>query len=293
MIGNRSQAVQLGLGLGFVGALVLIVSPMGVDDFSEVFWPAGRAADPYASGVYFYPVWNTWMLRALALFPRQFGLCFLWACSMVYVLTLAPVWDTPSWVALLAPPFLTAMFFGHPFEAMVFVGVSLLWLGWRWRQAGWMGMGIALCLFKPQLGLLPALVGAYTLAFCAGGRRWAGLAIPVGMVCLATLLEWVFYGVVWVSPWWEAMRQAPKVAAAWNVSALLTLRVFWFLWLPIGLWFLPKVQGFRRRLWVAMALGLLISPYWAGYSLYPLVAMAGCWTRRGETCFASCSWYGC
>jgi len=277
------RAWEWGLALAFLVALVLWMAPLGMDDFSAVFWPAGRASgDPYASGVYFYPIWNTWMLRVLAIYPPQFGLSFLWACSIVYVVALAPVWGTPSWIALLCPPFLMAMLYGHPFDAMVLVGVTLLWSGWDRQEAWWMGIGLALCLFKVQLGLVPALVATYQMVFRARGRRWLGLAIPAGMVSLATWLEWVFYGRLWVGPWLEALCQAPKVAEAYNVAAVLKLHWFWFLWLPIGLWFLPQVQGFRRRLWIAMALNLLISPYWAGYSLYPLVAMAGCWTRRAE-----------
>lgn len=276
----RVRAWEWGLGLGLLVALVVWVAPLGMDDFSAVFWPAGRAGDPYASEVYFYPVWNTWMLRVLAISPRQFGLCFLWACSIVYVIALAPVWDTPSWMALLSPPFLMALLYGHPFEAMTFVGVTLLWSGWDRRQAWWMGIGMALCLFKVQLGIVPALVAAYQLVFRARGRRWLSLAIPMGMVGLATLGEWVCYGRLWVGPWLEALSRASGGAGQCNVSAVLKMGQVWFFWLPIGLWFLSTVQSFRRRLWVAMALSLLVSPYWAGYSLWPLVAMAGCW--RGE-----------
>jgi hypothetical protein len=275
----RVRAWEWGLGLGLIISMAIMVTPTGVDDFSQVFWPAGRAGDPYASGLYFYPVWNTWVLRVLALFPREVGLGLIWSCNVVYVITFALVWDTPPWMALLAPPFLTAMLFGHPFEALVLIGVSLLWLGWRWDRAWLLGLGLVFCLFKPQLGFLPALVGAYTLA-SSRRRGWSGWAIPMGFVCLATLLEWAVYDGLWWGPWWRAMRQAPEVTAAWNASFVQGFHLFSVLWLPIGLWLLSKVEDLRRRLWVAMALGLLISPYWAGYSLYPLVAMAGCWARR-------------
>lgn len=279
--GYIAEAIQWGVGLAFVLLLAMHIMPLGVDDFSEVFWPAGRAADPYASGIYFYPVWCTWVLRFLGLLPREVGLMLIWSLSLVVVLTVAPVWDTPLWVPLLAPPFVKAMCYGHPFEALVLAGVSLVWLGWHWRLTWVMGMGLALCLFKPHLGWSPVLVAACSLALDKDGRRWLGLAVPVGMVIVATSLEWAVSGVLWVGPWWGAVRQAPQIAATWNVSRALGFEFCWFFWLPIGLWLVWKVQDFRRRLWVAMAFGLLLSPYWCSYILYPLVAMAGCWRSDG------------
>lgn len=275
---SRVRMAEEGMAIGLVVALILMAG-LATDDFSLVFWPAGRMSDPYASELYYYPVWNTWVLRGVALLPRVVGLALVGAFNVIVVLACSPVWETPGWLVFIAPPFFFGFLSGHPFEAVVFAGVSLACVGWRRRKAGLMGLGLALCLFKLQLGLLPALVVVYWIS---GSResRWLAWAIPIGMIVATTLLDWGLYGQLWLGPWWGAVQRVPEVV--WNVSPVRVFGVFSAVWIPIGLWFGYNVQDFQRRVWLAMAVSLLISPYWGGYSLWPLLAMAGCWRGRRE-----------
>lgn len=278
---TRVRMIEVGIALGLVIALILLVTPTEQDDFSRVFRPAGQGRDPYASGVYFYPAWNTWILRGGALLPRAVGLALVWTLNVIVVLACTPVWATPGWMGLLSPPFIACLFFGHPFEAAVFAGLSLASIGYRDGHAWMMGLGLALCMFKPQMGLLPAVwVGLCMLGTQAGRRAWW---IPTSLVLATTILDWGFSGQLWMGPWWRVIQQAPQVVVEWNASLVQGFHFFSVLWLPIGLWLCYKIENFQRRLWLAMAIGLLVSPYWAGYSLWPLVAMAGCWQRRRWT----------
>jgi len=276
---SRMRAVEYGLAVGLVIGMVLLVDPYGGNDFSAVFWQAGKVEEPYDKAVYpahhffAYPVWNVWVLRLLSLPLPGVGLACIYALGVLAVLELAPRWGTPAWLVLLSPVFLKGILFAQPFEVLVFVGLTLVVVGW---ESEWVvGLGLCLLIFKMQVGFVPALF--------IGLRRLRATLLPVLMVLVTTGADFVLTRRLWVSPWWQALSYAPE--AAWNDSLWARLGFFSLLWIPVGLWLLKMVWGdLRKELWVVVAVGMLCMPYWSSISLWPLVAMVGCWgTNRAQS----------
>jgi len=95
----------------------------------------------------------------------------------------------------------------------------------------------------------------------------------VALVASTTALDLALTGRLWVIPWYHALQG--RAWSAWNASPWGVFGWLSLLWLPVGLWAISQQKDERGRLFVAYALGLLVSPYWAWHSLWPLVAMAG------------------
>lgn len=276
---RRVSAAEIGMALGLLIGLILVVMPLGKDDFSRVFWPAAQLDEPYSYPLWYpYPAWNTWYLHLFALYSRETGLLYIWILTLAFMFRFVRVWGTPAWVVLISPPFLFGMFFGHPFEALFFVGISLCVIGLERDDTLITGVGLCLMLFKPQLAFLPGLF--ICLALLKQGR-WEGPAIPLAWIGVITAFDWIYTERLWIDPWLEVMRQMPAVEH-WNAS--LWIGFYWgsLLWVPVGIWALLKMArgNTAKELWVVTAAGLLLSPYWAGYSLWPLVAMSGCWRKE-------------
>lgn len=258
------RAIEYGLALGLFVALVVMALPGAGDDFSAVLRVAVREANPYtvdlpACRSFVYPIWNVTLLRLLAVLPREVGLCIVWLVSLGAVLTLSRYWYTPAWVVLVSPVFLCGLFWGQPFEALAFMGLTLILMG---RP----GLGLCLLIFKPQLA-----VGAILYV---AASSWRSLLYPAGMVLCITTGDWLVTGRLWVFDWWLALRAAclPGNCSLWPSLSLLS-----FLWVPVTIWFLLRwAKGdARRELWIVTAAGMLMTPYWGAYSLWPLVAMVG------------------
>ena len=268
---DRVTAVEHGLALGLFVALVIMALPGAGDDFSAVLRVAVREPNPYTVALpacrsVVYPIWNVYLLRLLAVFPREVGLSAVWLVSLAAVLTLARHWHTPAWVVLVSPVFLSGLFWGQPFEALAFMGLTLILLGHP-------GLGLCLLMFKPQLAAIPMLYVA--VAF------WRSLLLPAGMVVVITMVDCLLTGRLWVFDWWLALRAAclPGNHSLWSSVGPLS-----FFWLPVLAWLLSKwARGDARRgLWLATAASLLVVPYWGAYSLWPLVATMGCWLDKGR-----------
>jgi hypothetical protein len=283
---KRSQAVEFGIALGLIIGLALVVAPLGRDDFSRFFWPVGRGANPYGPGTFFwYPVWNVLVLRLACLLPRVACLVLIWALNVGVVLWVSRAWDTPAWVTLVSPPFVWAMLLGHPWEAVVLAGLTLALRGWQ-RGQGWMvGLGLALMLFKPQIGVWPGLLIVLALSGSreGQGRKW--LLVPAGLVIASTVADFAISGRWWMISLWQEL---PFMGQGENIiNHSLTVTFGWanLLWLPVVGWLLWQLRArfvgdSRRELWVAVAVGFLLGPYWSAYSLWPLVTMAGCWLKN-------------
>lgn len=267
---TRCNAVEYGIALGLVVGLVILVSPTGPNDYSAIFWTAGRVVDPYDQSVYqglglfAYPIWNVVVLRFAALFPVRVGLACVYLVSVLAALVLAPRWGTPAWLVLLSPVFFKALIHAQPFEAFVFAGLTLIVIG---RP----GLGLCLLAFKPQIGFAPALLVIL--------RKPRAALLPMVMALGATVGELFLTGRLWVFPWLQALRHIPGVY--WNDSLWGGLGIFSLLWIPMGLWLLDG--DLRRELWVATAIGILCMPYWTSASLWPLVAMVGCWRSKHDS----------
>lgn len=252
--------------LGVVMAVLIVGYFWPLDDMTTSFCPNALAAKPYNAG-FLYPVWTLYLLKAVCCTSRWAAtLAGVWSVSVVLVCS--GKWRTPAWMLLLAPPFLVGLFWGHPFEAFVFLGLTLVVRG----HVGW---GLALLAFKPQLGVVPGLYVAWTHR-----REWKTFAPLVLLIIAITGLDLVLMGRGWWLPFYQAI--GPMADVSWNVSFWRVFRWLSLLWLPIGSWALFSQEGVRKRLFVAYLLGLLLMPYWAVYSLWPLVAMMGCWLNRGR-----------
>ena len=256
---NR-QAVTWGIVLGLYCHLFLAILRGGLDDYTNVFRPAILAGEPYADGLlYWYPPWNTVVLQLL---PETVALAIIWGFSILVVLVLSKQWNTPPWIVLLSPVFLNAMVVACPFEALFFLGISLTLSG------SGVGLGLCLVMFKPQLALL-----VVPLVIVRKGLK--SLGWPLWMVAVVTCVDYLVTGRFWLIPWWENLQRV-DVGSAYNVALWPALGVLSLLWVPLGAWLFVRAQGnFRRELWLATAGSLLFSPYWAAYSLWPLVAMVG------------------
>jgi len=277
---NRTKAVEYGIAVGLVIWLTVAVLSSARDDFSVVMLPAALAREPYGVLYYWYPPWNTWLLHLWALLPREVGLVAIWVFSICTALIASRRWGTPPWLVLVSPVLFECLFFGHPFEAMLLWGFVLIAEGWENDSWVSVGLGLALLAFKPQLGWAPGLF-VTLLALQSSGIRKA-LAIPVALVASVTLFDFVATGRLWVIPLWPSLDLAP--GTPWNSSPVLGWGPFALLWIPVGMWVLRRITGIRRQLWVATAVGLLLTPYWTTYSLWPLVAMVGCWgTNRAQS----------
>lgn len=268
MSGVISAEGQNRICAGVLGAVVALLAwghfwPH--DDMTVVLCPAALAQRPYTAG-FLYPIWTLYLLRAFCCMPRWSAtLAAVW--SVLVVLVCSGTWRTLTWVPLLAPPFLLGLVWGHPFEAVVFLGLTLIARG----HAGW---GLALLAFKPQLGLVPGLYVAW-----AHRREWKTFVPLAVLVIVTTSLDLALgEGRFWVVPFYRATSMV--VNASWNMSLWQAFRWMSLLWLPIGGWALSSQGDVRRRLAMAYAIGLLLVPYWAAYSLWPLVAMAGCWIEE-------------
>jgi hypothetical protein len=262
---KRLTAITPGVALALIVALAIWVLPQGHDDFTQVLWPAARAREPYAPGCHFwYPAWSLYLLKCVAWLPPHVGLVLVWLCSLGLLLICCQRWGTPGLLVLCAPPFLWGMIWGEPFEALILVGLTL-------ASTGREGLGLMLLMVKPQLGLVPGLVAL---------ARKPRAALPaIAVAAGITALDWALTGRLWLIPYWQAMTAAEDFAL-WNAGPWRVFGVFSLLWLPPGLWMLLSQKDEHRRLFVAYALGLLLSPYWAIYSLWPLVAMAGAWREK-------------
>jgi hypothetical protein len=282
----KQQAVEWGLSLGLVIGLVLVVAPLGRDDFSRFFWPVGKGANPYESGTFFwYPIWNVLVLRLVCLLPRVLCLILVWGLNVGVAMWASRAWGTPAWVTLVSPPFIWAMILGHPWEAVVMAGLTLALQGWQ-RGRGWpVGLGLALMLFKPQVGLWPGVLVALGLSRKVQGRRW--LLVPVGLVIVSSLVDFGLSGQWWMVSLWQELPFAGQGENIINHSLAVTFMWANVLWLPVVGWLLWQLRASfvgdsRRELWVAVAVGFLLGPYWSAYSLWPLVTMAGCWHKSSK-----------
>ena len=255
---KRLNAIEWGIALGLVVGMCLVILPIADDDFTRVFWRIARGWGPIPPSTYWYPFWNTWMLRPLGALPCNVGLVLIWAFSVVVVLKLTPVWGTPAWVVLLCPVFIVCLGYGQPFEAVVFVGLTLVAIaGKQWEIAA----GIVLLLFKPQVGFLPAVLACW---WALRRRWWVVLAVPVIMAVIS-------------GDWWVvALRESGGVG--WNNAP--RLGIMSLFWLVPGAWLIVRFKNnLKQQLWVATLFSFLLVPYWTFYSLWPLAAMAGCWNN--------------
>lgn len=271
-----SKAIEWGIALGLLVAMVIMVLPTGRDDFSVHLWPAGRTLQPYSVTRYWYPVPCTWVLRLLGLLPREVALIVVWLIDILVCLWACKVWRTPAWVVLLSPVFLPALVYGHLFDAVFLAGLTLALLGWEYVPSrwDWVGSGMALMLFKPQLAWVPCLMFFLMVAFWPGMRR--ALLVPFMMGVVTTLADYLLTGQWWIVPFVQGLQVAGSMNMGWNDSLWRLLGPFSLLWLVPVLWLASKVQCFRREVWLCLLLGLLISPYFGIFSLWPVLATAGC-----------------
>lgn len=271
------NAVSAGIALGLVVFLLVAIAPAGRDDYSKVFYPATQVKEPYNANSYFwYPVWNLWSLHILALLPRQVALLVIWLFNCTVVFWICPHWRTSPWVVFISPPFFVAMLFGHPFEAIFVAGITFVLIGWA-QSPILVGLGLCLMLFKPQLAVVPGLL--ISLEILRVKQLRLALLFPIALAAFSTTADFALTGRLWIIPFLQVLHQPHKVL--WNASLWGTFQYFSLLWIPLGIWLLRQMRGYwNRRLFVAITISLLVVPYWWAASLWPLVAMLGCWTKE-------------
>lgn len=258
---KRFTAAALGLALAF---LVVGYFCYTSNDMKHAFYPATQAAEPYSQEIgFFYPVWALYFLKVFLVFGPGWGAIEAGLLCIVVALVCSERWGTPAWVSLIAPVLLLGVGYCHPFEALVLLGLTLV-------SQGHAGLGLMLLAFKPQLGFVPGLYVAWQHR-----REWRAF-VPLALLVIGTTgLDLALTGRLWVIPFCHTIRDTPGLS--WNASLWPALGWLSLLWLPIGAWALRSQRCEQRRLFIAYVLGLLLMPYWSALSLWPLVAMAGCW----------------
>lgn len=268
---RRFDAAALGIAIAFQ---VVSFFYWNSDDMVAILCPAVKTAEPYRIGNgFFYPIWTLHLLRIFCHASHWTGvLAGTW--SILVVLTCTEYWYVPAWVALISPPFLWGIGFCHPFEALTFLGLTLAVVYW-YKNEWLVGIGLALMAFKPQLGFVPGLYIAWQHR-----REWRIFLPPILLILGTTCLDFVLTDRLWIIPFYRMTQST--VDLPWNSSLWDSFGWLSLLWLPIGIWALLAQKSERKRLFITYILGLLLMPYWAAYSLWPLIAMVGCWKNLPE-----------
>jgi hypothetical protein len=220
-----------------------------------------------------HPIWtgNSYYLMPMVLIFAVFAWLppvpafILWHLTPVlFALWLA---NGSPWVLLFAP------LFAHTLSGQsAFFGLVGLWIYYRYRTKPLGGLGLALMLLKPQLGIV---------SFLWVVRHWKWKQIIVaGAVTLAMYLPGFLLIPDWLFQWLRNARGISERALAGIVPRLLVILFgepphlkFWILLTVCGLALLLIMRSrpitFRR--WEFA--GFLLSPFTSDYDLIQLIAI--------------------
>lgn len=235
---------QIGIAVLFcLGAFAPFVPGSGWD-FLEAY------RKETLSGGYGNVTWNPypayWLFYPFAVLPPRVGF-LLWNLFTAVSFTIT-LYQTNTRILPFAFSLPTIwIFFNGQIEGVITFGLFLTLFA---HNPLFIGMGLALLTLKPQIG---ALVILYTLFH---RRNWRDFVVPA----IIYLLSFAHWG--WWIPQWFATLQTSDRATSLSLSLL-----------PYSLIFLPLLWLKRFSLKIWFVVESMIMPYFAVYSLAPLMCL--------------------